>query len=151
MSNQIQQRNGAKNIVAKRDNNSRAKVNNLKGKLWSTKKKSSRPALLNCSTTLSTGLDKATKKPAKKIDWLPEPEEPWNEALSSTAPWNNARNLMNVVLPPTSNWPLPPCPAMVSFSRSGVTINQRAGNLAHFNFLNTGNKRSAHRYHHNSG
>ena len=128
------------------------------------RKKSSCPALLNCSTILSTGLDRATKKPAKKIDRLSEPEEPWDEALLSTAPWNNAKNLMNVDLPPTSNWPwgvdesyttinwpLPPCPAMVSFSRSGVTINQRAGNLAHSNFLNTGNKRSAHRYHHNSG
>ena len=53
MSDQMQQRNGVKKTVAKRENNSKAKVN--KG-IHDRK-----------TTDLRTGLNKANKKPMKKV------------------------------------------------------------------------------------
>lgn len=173
MSNQIQKRNGVKN-TPKRDNNSKAKVN--KGIYdFFYKKIELSSLLIGVSTALRTGSDRAPKRPAKKvarkvgqhtrnpsskIDWVSEHEEHWDEALPSITPWKKTRSSMNVVLPPsnwpwnadknhtTGSWTLSPCPTIVSFSSSGtgVMINQRAGNVAHF--LNIGNeRRSAHRYH----
>ena len=109
MSNQIQ-RNGVKNTVAKRDNNSKAKMNN-----HGPKRKSR--SVLGASTSLRTGLDRTKKKkvarkagqhapnPSSRIDRRSEPEPcQWDEALPSIAPWKKTGSSMNDDFPPTSNW-----------------------------------------------
>lgn len=143
---------GIKNTVAKRDHNSKAKVNKGNHDL----KKSSRPAYLllvfGGSTAPRRGLDGTTKKPVEKvvrkagrhtpnpssrIDSRSEPEScQWEEALPSiTTPCKKTKRPINVVLPSTSNWPWgadmshttgswthSSCPAIVSFSNTGIDV-----------------------------
>jgi len=136
MSNQIYQGTGIKNTVAKRDHNFKAKVNKgstglHKGLDRATKK------------TVKKVVRKAgqhTPNSSSRIDRRSEPEvEPsscqWDEESlqSITTPCKKTRRPINFVRPPTSNWPWSadhttgnwthsPCPAIVSFSSSGIDV-----------------------------